>query len=471
MIRILSIVHWDLLSGRAVSALENTSCRFLQSDLHPCAKSFLSKNLSYSSMDELYASAEDFEALNASIAKRLVEAGDCVYLMTGSVSPSQLAEIQRQAADAKIPVEVLPGLSLGEAAFPDKSFDARFTLHNLPARLHAEQSVVVEEIDSPLTAGELKLALSEYYPDEWPITFSVMAPSGDFQSSTIPLWMLDQQTDYNAATLIHVPGVPFDDLTRFAYEDLVDVMARLRARDGCPWDREQTHESLKQPLLEECYELLDAIDEQDDDHLIEELGDVLMQVVFHAQIAAEQGRFTTRDVSTGIVQKLVYRHPHIFSTVKVKDSAEVLANWETLKMAEKGQKTETDALRSVTKSLPALMFAKKVQKKAARVGFDWDSAEDAFYKIYEEADELKTAMEKDSNIAEEMGDLLFSVVNVARLLHLEPELLLREAADKFVDRFAKMEALVLKEGKTLSGMTLPEMDVYWDRAKAIETKA
>ncbi|MBQ9188108.1 MAG: nucleoside triphosphate pyrophosphohydrolase [Clostridia bacterium] len=261
--------------------------------------------------------------------------------------------------------------------------------------------------------------------------------------------------------------MPFFERTKYLYPDLCYILDRLRAPDGCPWDKEQTHASIKGDLIEECYELCDAIDEGEDEHLIEELGDVLMQVVFHATIAKEQGRFDQDDVSDGIVKKLIYRHPHVFGNVVAETTGEVLKNWDALKAASRHQTTQTEVLCSVPKRFPALMRAHKVQKKARKVGFDWNDAKEAFPKIAEETEELRAAMETDGNIAEEAGDLLFAVVNVIRLLHLDSEQLLHDATDKFIDRFGRMEQRIKADGKELSGMTLAEMDAYWDEVKKV----
>lgn len=202
--------------------------------------------------------------------------------------------------------------------------------------------------------------------------------------------------------------------------------------------------------------------------MVEELGDVLMQVAFHAVIASEQGRFTDRDIVTELVQKLIYRHPHVFGSVQADSSAQVLRNWDALKKVEKHQETETDVLKSVPKNFPALLRSRKVQKRAAGIGFDWDSAETAFFKIGEEMEELHAAMNGNGNVEEELGDLLFSVVNVARLLHLEPEFVLAAATDKFIDRFSRMEALAAADGKKLEDLPLSEQDRFWKLAKAGE---
>ena len=253
-------------------------------------------------------------------------------------------------------------------------------------------------------------------------------------------------------------------------DGLMEVMHRLRAPGGCPWDVEQTHSSLRSSLIEESYEVLDAIDREDATALEEELGDLLLQVVFHAIIEEERREFNMIDVVSGIVNKLIYRHPHVFGEVKVNSADDVLVNWEALKKKEKHQDTVADTMRSVPAAFPALMRSSKIQKKAANVGFDFDNAAMALPKVHEEADEVLAAINSGDkeNLAEEIGDLLFACVNVARLVKVDPELALSAATDKFMKRFISMEALILSEGKRLEGMGLTEMDSYWDRIKLSE---
>lgn len=248
------------------------------------------------------------------------------------------------------------------------------------------------------------------------------------------------------------------------FHHLTAIMEKLRSPGGCPWDREQDHRTLKQYLIEEAYEVLEAIDLNDVDKLTEELGDVLLQVVFHAQIAKENGEFDIRDVIAGICRKLIDRHPHIFGDKKVKDSVEVAGNWEAIKKAEKGFTNYAQVLKAIPSNLPALMRAYKVQQKAALVGFDWDRWEDAMAKLEEELAELKAACRSggEEEIHEEMGDLLFAVVNVCRFLSVQPELCLKAATDKFIRRFEYMEELA---DRPLEEMALSELDTLWNRAK------
>lgn len=439
---------------------------FLQSRLHPCAKPVLEAGLPFVSMDDLYASAEDFDALQTAIAERLLAAGDCVLAMTGA--PDALLAVLTELAAGRAHVEVLPGVPLGNAAFPASAAAQRYCANALPKRPDVSQELLLEELDSRLLAGEVKLFLTEYYPDDWQVELAAMRPDGSFRCRSLPLSELDRQKSYDTVTILRVPAVPFERLERYGFDELLAVLRRLRAPGGCPWDREQTHETIKEALLEECYEAMDAIDRADDADMVEELGDVLMQVAFHAVIASEQGRFTDRDIVTELVQKLIYRHPHVFGSVQADSSAQVLRNWDALKKVEKHQETETDVLKSVPKNFPALLRSRKVQKRAAGIGFDWDSAETAFFKIGEEMEELHAAMNGNGNVEEELGDLLFSVVNVARLLHLEPEFVLAAATDKFIDRFSRMEALAAADGKKLEDLPLSEQDRFWKLAKAGE---
>lgn len=438
---------------------------FLQTEKHPSAKVLLDLHLAYIAMDDLFDSSEDFDALNAAVAKRLCNAGDCVYLATGSIQNSQLPAIRLEAQARKIRVDVLPHLSTGAVAFPEREPAFAISAHDLPEQIDPEQSYVVEEIDSRMIAGEVKLFLSEFFPDESPATLALIGTDGVYGSYDIKLCELDRQNHYDATTILYVCRTDYETRTQHGFDDVMRIVRRLRAPNGCPWDREQTHQSLKNALLEESYELIDAIDEDDDAHICEEMGDVLLQFALHAVIAEEQSAFTARDACTELVEKLIYRHPHVFGDIRVSGSDEVLKNWDALKMSQRKQTTQTEVLKSVPKSFPALLRSRKVQKKAADVGFDWESAQQAFYKIAEETEELREAMEQGSHIEEEMGDLLFAVVNVARLLKLEPEFLLMQATDKFINRFETMESLAKSRGNELKDLSFFEQDRLWDEAK------
>jgi len=253
-----------------------------------------------------------------------------------------------------------------------------------------------------------------------------------------------------------------------SFDELVQVMKTLHAPGGCPWDREQTHESLKPYFLEEVYEALEAIDSGSDENLKEELGDVLLQVVFHAEIADKEGRFTIDDVIRGIVEKLKRRHPHVFGDAEVDNSDQVMKNWEQIKRGEKRKKKEGGSvLDGLPKDLPALVKARRIQEKVSRVGFDWERTEEVMLKVEEELGELKEAREKNdqAKIEEELGDLLFAVANLARFVSVCPEDALRKTIDKFRRRFQYIERELPKRGRKLGEASLEEMDALWEEVK------
>ena len=259
----------------------------------------------------------------------------------------------------------------------------------------------------------------------------------------------------------------FQQKPKYGFEDLLQIMKMLRAPGGCPWDREQTHKSIRQNFIEETYEVIEAIDTEDRELLKEELGDVLLQVVFHSEMESEVGSFDINDVCDGICKKLIVRHPHIFADVKADTTDEVLSNWDKIKMQTKSQKTQSDAMDSVSKSLPSLMRSEKLQKKAAKVGFDWPDVSGALQKVEEETQELKKAIEDGDKkgMEEELGDLLFSVVNVSRFLKVDSEEALYHACDKFTNRFRMVEALAKERGIAMESAPLSLLDSLWNEVK------
>ncbi|MCD8331571.1 MAG: nucleoside triphosphate pyrophosphohydrolase [Oscillospiraceae bacterium] len=259
--------------------------------------------------------------------------------------------------------------------------------------------------------------------------------------------------------------INWEEKSNYTVDDLVELVALLRSPEGCPWDREQTHESVRREFLEETCEVIEAIDQQDSAHLKEELGDVLLQVVFHTQMEREAGRFQLDDVADGICKKLLYRHPHVFGQVQVSDTEQVLDNWDKLKRKEKGQQTHTDALQAVARSLPVLWRAEKVQKKAAKTGFDWPDAAGPMDKLGEELEELKQALAQGTNVEEEMGDLLFAAVNLSRHIGVDREMALTAATDKFIRRFSAVEQLAAGQGRAMEQLSPEELDELWERVK------
>jgi len=432
----------------------------------------------FHSCDDLYDSCADFDALNAAIAKRLIafcEKGDTVYCVPGTpLGKSATAAILKACKENGVPLRIIPGTGFAEEALSASGlcFDSpAATLYACSVEgegIDVKKPLVVCEIDSLLLAGTVKLALSEYYPDELEITLAVLDGEG-YHCGKIPLFELDRQDDsrYSHTTCAILPPLSFLKMDRRGVDQVDEILTILRAPGGCPWDAEQTIRSLRPTVLEEAYEVCEAIDNDDDAGLCEEVGDLLLQVVFICRIAEEQGRFTLRDAATDLCKKLIYRHPHVFGDAVAKDSAAVLVAWDKLKKTEKGMQTQGDVLRAVPKTLPALTRSAKVQKKAARVGFDWDSPLDALKKVAEESAEFTVELNRnDADRAfEEMGDLLFAVVNAARLAGIDPELALSRATEKFTDRFCRMEEAVNKSGRRMEDMTLDEMDGVWEQIK------
>ena len=261
--------------------------------------------------------------------------------------------------------------------------------------------------------------------------------------------------------------VDYNFKDRYSFDDLVQIMSILRSPEGCPWDREQDHESIRKSLIEETYEVIEAINKKDPVLLCEELGDVLLQIVFHSQMAAEEGQFDIGDVTDGICKKLIERHPHVFGDVKADTAEKVLDNWDDIKRKTKGQKTQGASMEKVPRELPALMRAQKIQKKAKKAGFDWPEVDGAYDALSSEIGELKEAAvtADHARTVDEMGDVLFSCVNIARFYDVDAEEALTAATDKFMSRYLKVEKLAAERGMDMKNTPLEELDKLWKEAK------
>ncbi len=259
----------------------------------------------------------------------------------------------------------------------------------------------------------------------------------------------------------------FEFKDRYDFYDLVRIMKALRGEGGCPWDAEQTHESIRKDFIEETYEVIEAINKKDPELLCEELGDVLLQVAFHAEIEEEKNVFTMDDVTDGICKKLIERHPHVFGEIKVDGVADVLDNWDTIKRRTKNQKTQAEAMQFIPRELPALMRATKIQSKAKKAGFDWDNIDDVFAKLDEEISELKEAYAsgRKTDIEEELGDVLFTAVNLSRFLDCDAEEALTSSNDKFISRYTRVEDLARERNIDMKNTPLSELDKLWEEIK------
>jgi len=463
-----------LLTLQTVEALRKSRCLILRTARHRAVEWLQEEGISYSDLDALYDEYDDFDALHAEMARRLWAAAN-EKAVTFAVIDAQTDGAVR-ALRASCPedgkVTVLPGITMADSCLSllPEEFDHTGAVRILPAMDASTATadpatpLLVTELFDRVLASELKLRLSDLYGDEAQVVLFPSSVKINRKPVIIPMMELDRQRTYDHTVCLYVPALDMKQRERYCFDDLLRVMHVLRQQ--CPWDGEQTHETLRKYLIEEAYEAVGAIDEDDMDHLADELGDVLLQIAFHADIAQEFGEFSIQDVTTAIVRKMIYRHAHIFGDVHCDTAEEVTQSWEKLKKAEKGLTTQASVLADVSQGLPALMRACKVQKKAAQVGFDWDDAIGALPKIHEEADEVLAELEAGRDPGEELGDLLFSCVNVARLAGQEPELLLKAATEKFIRRFTAMENLIISDEKSLEGLTLAEMDVYWCRVKS-----
>lgn len=468
-----------LMTLQTAEALRSAKQLVLRTEQHGVTAWLQDQGIPYSTMDALYDEYWDFDELHAAIASRLwkqAASAPLTYAVMDATTDGSVAALAASLpADGKL--TRLAGLSMADAhlsALPEGQVHTA-GLRIIPAmdcenaQHDPRMPLLITEIDSPVLAGMVKLWLTELYNDEMPVILFPSTVKTQRKPMQLPLMELDRQRTYDHTVAVYIPAAPMAERHRFCFADLVEILAILRGENGCPWDREQTHESLRKYLIEEAYEAVGAIDEGDIDHLADELGDVLLQVVFHANVGQNHGDFNINDVTTNICRKMIYRHAHIFGTDECKTAEEVSANWEKLKKAEKGLKSHASVLADVSKGLPALMRAHKVQKKAANVGFDWDTALEALPKVHEEADEVKAELDASRDPAEELGDLLFSCVNVTRLCGLDAEELLKNATEKFVSRFTAMENLINSAGKSLEGLTLREMDVYWNQVKSLKS--
>jgi tetrapyrrole methylase family protein/MazG family protein len=452
---------------------------FLRTKEHPVVSELEKEGFVYTSFDDVYEKHEQFSAVYEEIVLTLLDKADTAAITYAVPGHPLVAERTVQLLLQKGPernIEIVVG---GGQSFIDATLQALkidpiegFQLLDGTAlrrdELQVDQHLLITQVYDRFVASDVKLTLMELLPDDYEVVIVTAAGSSSERIERVPLFELDRKVDINNLTSIYVPPVKDDQLLYKNFSKLRAIIAALRGPNGCPWDKEQTHESLKKYLIEETYEVIDAISSTDIDHLIEELGDVLLQVMLHAQIGEDDGYFSIADVIEGISAKMIRRHPHVFGDVNVKDTNEVLQNWQEIKKQEKGDKSAS-LLDGVSKSVPNLIRAYELQKKAAKVGFDWQEIGPAMEKVKEELaefeTELKNLAENQVEAKKEFGDLLFAFVNVARFLDIYPEEALFETNEKFIRRFHFVEEGVNRSGKTFAEHTLDELDKYWDEAK------
>lgn len=460
-----------LLTREAWEVLSSASEVWLRTVHHPTVAG-LPSHLIRHSFDSLYDTADDFAAVYEAIAEEVTRLArrpeGVIYAVPGHplVGEASVRRIMARAQEEGLPTRIVEGLSFIEPTLTALGIDALEGLQvydgiELAARHHPplnpDLPALVGQVYSRMVAADIKLTLMNQYPDEHPIALVYRAGTPEERVVRVPLCELDrQETDH--LTTLFVPAVP--GVT--GLEGLQETVAHLRAPDGCPWDREQTHESLRKGLLEEAYEAVAAIDNGDMDALREELGDLLLQILLQTQIATEEGDFRMVDVIAGIDAKLKHRHPHVWGNAQVNSAGELLTRWEELKREERGK--GSSLLDGIPRSLPALLQAHAYGERAARVGFDWEDAEAVAHKVREEIAELSAA-ETAEAVEAEMGDLLFAIANWARHLGVEPEAALRQANERFARRFRAMETLARERGLEPDRMTIDEWESLWQEVK------
>ncbi len=469
---------YELLTEKARGLLERAPQVWLRTARHPTVQQFPA-SVRWNSLDHVYDRCQSFDSLYQELAAEVVsiarQDGEVLYAVPGdpSMAEDSVRELLRMSSETEdLEVVVVPGVSFVEVSMQAARSTMGTGLQLLEASQVSEANPLIDllvyQIEDRLVASDVKLELLRRYPPDHIVTLvQGDGVSGGQGASRVRLHELDRQPSVDHLTALYVPTT-LPERAFGSFDAFVRIVARLRAPDGCPWDREQTHESLKPYVVEEAYEVVEAIDRGDPATLSEELGDLLLQVLLHSQVASESNDFDITDVIAGIAAKMVRRHPHVFGDVSVSGAQEVLVNWEAIKKAErKGDAEQKTMFSGIPRHMPALQAAQEVQGRAARVGFDWKEIKGVLDKIAEEVEELSRA-ESAADLQGEFGDILFALVNAARHMGINAEMALRDSNRKFVERFTRMEELAQEGGVDFASLNLEEQDGLWNRAKAEE---
>ncbi|MDU4695725.1 MAG: nucleoside triphosphate pyrophosphohydrolase [Paenibacillus sp.] len=481
----------DRLTLGSLKRLQEAGERYVRTKDHPVVAWLEQTGVEFTSFDEVYEAKDDFPSVYEEIVTRLLvraeAGGDGTHLVYAVPGHPQVAEatvklLRERCPERGIPLDILGGESFLDEAFVRLGFDPIEGFLLLDASevrgeaIDPRRHTLIGQVYDQLTASEVKLGLMELLPDDYQVVVGhALGVEGQERIERVPLFELDRLDGYGNLSLVYVPASEDESLRIRSFQRLHEIVSILRSPGGCPWDREQTHESIRKNLIEETYEVLETIDDDDPDHMREELGDLLLQIMLHSQMEEETGAFTVYDVIQELNEKLIYRHPHVFGNLNAEDAEAALNNWEAMKAEEKKRKglepERQSAISGVPLDLPALMKAYKLQKKAAKAGFDWENIEGVWTKLEEEIRELKEAVtqKQDPEAQElELGDVLFSVVNAARYIGADPEQALSRTIRKFTQRFHYVEERLREQGKTTVDSTLAEMDVLWGEAKSKE---
>ncbi len=477
---------------RNIEALKGARKVFLRTSVHPSIPLLDDRRVRYETFDGLYEGCSTFDEVYRGICDTILSeastGGIVAYAVPGHplFGEATVGMVIRGAKERGLRYEVYPAMSFLDAVCSVLEIDPLDGLEIVDACVIAdkppagERGVIVCQVYDQKRASDAKLALMTRFPDQHMVALVTAAgvPGGD-RVEWLPLYEIDRRP-VDHLTALYVPAVGGEAVldaagagepgraerrSKWPLDAIVNVVARLRGEGGCPWDREQTHGSLRPYVIEEAYEVVEAIDQGDMNKLCDELGDLLLQVVLHSRIAQENGDFDINGVVDGVTRKMIRRHVHVFGGPRARTSGEVIDRWDAIKSRERGE-ASAPVMRTFD-GLPALMRAYKVQKSAAKVGFDWKDIGGVLAKVREELDELIEALESGSadRIEDETGDMLFSIVNVCRFAGVNPEVALTHAIAKFLDRFGYVEAAAARMGRNLSDMSLDEMDALWEESK------
>ena len=476
----LGAADLDQLQMGVYKQLKQAKKLYVRTEDHPVLRDLKAEGVVFSSFDYIYEKHDTFAPVYEEIASLLIEQAQNEPVMYAVPGHPLVAERTVQhLIEAEKRGEVILKIEGGQS-FLDPIFGAlkidpiegfqlldgtSMSMHDINMRQH----ILIAQVYDAFSASEVKLTLMEKYRDDYPVTVVTAAGSIQEKLTTVPLYELDHVAELNNLTTVYVPPVASDEDALRDWTTFRKIIATLRGPNGCPWDQKQTHESLKKYLLEEAHEFLAAVDAQDDYAMVEELGDVLLQVFLHAQIGEDSGYFNLEEVLASISEKMIRRHPHVFGDVSVEDADEVVANWEEIKRAEKGEREER-LLDGEYRADSSLQTAYNYQKKAAKVGFDWSDVKDAWDKVIEEMKEFQVEMDEGDarTRMDEFGDVLFALVNIARFYKVSPEEAMLHANEKFARRFNYIEEQVNRSGKDFAAFTLEELDAFWNEAKIRE---
>lgn len=428
--------------------------------------SYKALNKDIKSLDFIYQKSRNFDTLNKNLAKEIIKEAKIqpvCYLVDGAATEDNSVKYILEAVKD---VEIYAGVSAATKCLERLKMPSvnclSISAYDIESNYSLSLPLVVYAIDSRVTASKVKLFLGDLFGEE----ITAYVAGNDF-AKKIELYELDRLDGYDYSLSLYLPKLELTEKQRFDFNDLMAILKILRSENGCPWDREQTEFSIRENVIEEAYELVDAVDNEDDDMIIEETGDVILQAAFYANFGEEGGRFSRSDVLSGICSKLITRHTHVFGADAALGAEDALSVWNKNKAVEKKYSSGEEYLRAVPSSLPAVMRAEKVGKRAGKYNFDFSSVEQVFDKILEEIKELKTAIlsGETQEIENECGDLLFSAVNAVRKVGVEGELALKKSTEKFINRFSKLEKEVKTLNKNLTDLSLEELDEIYEKVK------